>query len=48
MLLDIVNYFAHGMGVGFSLYQSGFYNIAPRGLMPYLNAKYDVEFPGMM
>lgn len=46
--MDIVNYIAAHMGVAYSLFQAGAYNIAPRGLMPYLSAKYDVDFPGYM
>lgn len=46
-MMDIVNYFAQSMGFGYSLYQAGLYNFNPRGIMPYLNAKYDLDFPGM-
>lgn len=45
-MLEVVNYFAHGMEIGFPLFQAGFYTIMPRGIMPYLSAKYDIEFPG--
>jgi hypothetical protein len=46
--MDIVNYFAEHMGFAYSLFQAGLYNVNPRNLMPYLNAKYDIEFPGFM
>ncbi len=44
--MEIVNYLANGMGLAMALYHAGFYNFNPRGLMPYLSAKYGVEFPG--
>lgn len=43
--MDIVQYFANGLGLAYSLYQSGFYNFSPMGFMPWLNAKFDLDMP---
>jgi hypothetical protein len=44
----LVNYIAHAMPLAYAAYQAGFYNISPRGIMPYLTARYGIEFPGFM
>jgi hypothetical protein len=42
----MIDYIAHGLGLVFSLYQSGFYMISPSGWMPWLGAKFDLDIPG--